>query len=628
MGDDKREMAPGVYQSIVRFNITSRWVGAEILREEDLQTRVSILRHFIFTAEHLMNMKNYSGLLQIVSGLHIHSVYRLTDTFGALTSRESYLWKELKEISDSSGNHRTLWNLMKKSSDTPCLPYLGMFLTSLTYLTESHPSKVNGGQINWTRRKLVAGVIRDVAAYQKRTLNFRSIPLIKDYILNAPVFDDDTHYRLSYYIQPRERKSIESERAQRPPELQHLEFVSPSTPTVVSRGLSRSDLGSNTTLDIRHAYDALVDRLCSGDIHFVSQILIAYHAFTTSEELLTVLFERIRNSGAAQNQEMQMKYIRILRLWIEDHWGSFSRDLHVLFPLLNSFYDEFRAGKEPVDNTVRDSLSELLDEVQTNVYSPPVNTSHPDHTSPPRPIIPRPSSHGGTVTLMDIDPLELARQITLVDQDLLSRVCPWECHRGLYTSLNQKEEAPNIAAIVEQQLTTTGWAQSEILREEELGSRKGKLKYLILVAARLSEMRNYSSCTSIVDALNSKPIRRLKKTFAGLSKSERRSLASLTLAMAEADYQKTRNSLDGSMPSVPRVQIYLEAISTVESLHDSFNFSGHSHSNRYDHKALQKTGQILLNMKRFQVQNYNWIPLPLIQTYLLQAPIADNLSML
>lgn len=45
------KLAPNIYNCIVRFNITSRWVIAEILREESQKTRILLLSHFLRVAE-------------------------------------------------------------------------------------------------------------------------------------------------------------------------------------------------------------------------------------------------------------------------------------------------------------------------------------------------------------------------------------------------------------------------------------------------------------------------------------------------------------------------------------------------------------------------------------------------
>lgn len=164
---------------------------------------------------------------------------------------------------------------------------------------------------------------------------------------------------------------------------------------------------------------------------------------------------------------------------------------------------------------------------------------HPDHATPPTPIVP--NDHRGATrffnilslngsipsglisSLLSIEPLELARQITLLDQDLFSQVrsisiereyqrykrfctrCvnsfeqipPWECHRGIRDSVDKENDIPNINnvrelslyhfqfslhQVLKQERLIQRWAQMEILKETDLSLRTKKMKYMIELA--------------------------------------------------------------------------------------------------------------------------------------------------
>lgn len=65
---------------------------------------------------------------------------------------------------------------------------------------------------------------------------------------------------------------------------------------------------------------------------------------------------------------------------------------------------------------------------------------------PPDPIFPK-----GTVeTFADISPVELARQITIVDHELFAAIEPKECLKCVWSGKHQKELAPNILAMIDQ----------------------------------------------------------------------------------------------------------------------------------------------------------------------------------
>jgi len=55
------------------------------LTEENLATRIAILKHIVRTLRHLIELRNFNGALQIVSALNSSAVFRLKKTFEALT---------------------------------------------------------------------------------------------------------------------------------------------------------------------------------------------------------------------------------------------------------------------------------------------------------------------------------------------------------------------------------------------------------------------------------------------------------------------------------------------------------------------------------------------------------------
>ena len=52
-----------------------------------------------------------------------------------------------------------------RSADPPCVPYLGMYLTDLTFIEDGNPDTVDG-LINFVKRRLYANVIRDLQQFQ------------------------------------------------------------------------------------------------------------------------------------------------------------------------------------------------------------------------------------------------------------------------------------------------------------------------------------------------------------------------------------------------------------------------------------------------------------------------------
>lgn len=66
-------------------------------------------------------------------------------------------------------------------------------------------------------------------------------------------------------------------------------------------------------------------------------------------------------------------------------------------------------------------------------------------TQPPAPILPKANKQ---IKLLDIDPLELARQLTIMDSKLFSKIRPMEClNRG--RDVKPSDTDDNISTLIE-----------------------------------------------------------------------------------------------------------------------------------------------------------------------------------
>jgi len=60
---------------------TSRWVAAEIITATDLDKRVAVLKHYISVAQYCAWFHLYNGLFDIMNGLMMNPVARLSQTW-------------------------------------------------------------------------------------------------------------------------------------------------------------------------------------------------------------------------------------------------------------------------------------------------------------------------------------------------------------------------------------------------------------------------------------------------------------------------------------------------------------------------------------------------------------------
>jgi len=190
-------------QMIKHFNQTSLWVATEILSVEELFLRAKVLTQFILIAQKCREINNFNAIVEILSGIENAAVHRLQTTWKNIPPSVREIYQALKELISSSHNFKDMRNTLK-NSNPPCLPYLGIFLTDLTFVIEGNSNNVNG-LINFTKRKKIANVIRDIQQYQQVPFVFNAVPLIQNWILQgSQAAETDNHlYKLSLIREPR-----------------------------------------------------------------------------------------------------------------------------------------------------------------------------------------------------------------------------------------------------------------------------------------------------------------------------------------------------------------------------------------------------------------------------------------
>lgn len=101
--------------------------------------------------------------------------------------------------------------------------------------------------------------------------------------------------------------------------------------------------------------------------------------------------------------------------------------------------------------------------------------------SPPAPLLPRVS--GRPLRLTDIAPLELARQLTILESTLYQRIRPTECLQKIYADEVQGQLlAPNVRKVILTANILAGWIALVILQHKDAKSRAQMYKHWLQTA--------------------------------------------------------------------------------------------------------------------------------------------------
>jgi son of sevenless-like protein len=76
-------------------------------------------------------------------------------------------------------------------------------LTDLTFIEDGNPDLIEGGLINWVKRRRLATVIKDIQQYQLKPYCLEEVPFIQEYILTYMPLSEDEAYKMSLYRETR-----------------------------------------------------------------------------------------------------------------------------------------------------------------------------------------------------------------------------------------------------------------------------------------------------------------------------------------------------------------------------------------------------------------------------------------
>ncbi|KAI1004147.1 hypothetical protein K3495_g4064 [Podosphaera aphanis] len=215
--------APNVRAMATLSTDLSNFVADTILQFEDVKKRANIIKHWIKVAQKCSELHNYDSLMAIICSLNSSTINRLKRTWDAVSARRKEMLKNLQTVVEPDKN---LANLRRRLHDhvPPCLPFVGMFLTDLTFVNAGNASTrqlpgVDAGEgltvINFDKHTRTAKIIGELQRFQ---LPYRLVEVpelkewlqsqiarVKSYTSNE---QDNQLYRKSLLLEPRESQVL------------------------------------------------------------------------------------------------------------------------------------------------------------------------------------------------------------------------------------------------------------------------------------------------------------------------------------------------------------------------------------------------------------------------------------
>ncbi|XP_053320859.1 ral guanine nucleotide dissociation stimulator-like 3 isoform X2 [Spea bombifrons] len=231
---ENRHVAPSVRATVAQFNAVTACVTASVLSDIQLrpQQRAKVLEKWICIAQHCRFLRNFSSLRAILSALQSNSIYRLKRSWGSVSRDNLNVFHKLSAIFSDDNNHEMSREILTKDEiplrrtnsarNEPrplqrsasqvrstrqaqgTVPYLGTFLTDLIMLDTALPDFIEGGLINFDKRRKEYEVLAKIQKLQLTCRHYVLTP--KPDILQAfythRQLTEEQSYRISRTIEP------------------------------------------------------------------------------------------------------------------------------------------------------------------------------------------------------------------------------------------------------------------------------------------------------------------------------------------------------------------------------------------------------------------------------------------
>ena len=387
---------------------------------------------------------------------------------------------------------------------------------------------------------------------------------------------------------------------------------------------------------------ALIERLTTHDstpdAMFVATFFLTFRLFATPIQFAQALIDRFLYVAESPRTAgpIRLRVYNVFKGWLESHWRN-DCDNSAL-DLIQSFATRQLLMVLP---TAGKRLAHLVEKVNA-VEGPLVprlvssmgktNTCIATYVSPdaplPVPIITKSQlaalkawkNGGSNINILDLDPLELARQFTIKESRIFCSILPEEL---LATEWTKKtgSMAVNVRAMSTLSTDLANLVADSILQLQDSKLRAKTIKRWVKIASKCLDLANYDSLMAVICSLNSSTILRLKRTWDQVSPKTKATLETLKgIVDCSRNYAVLRQRLQNTAtPCLPFVGTYLTDLTFVDVGNQTTRPLNSDDTNNsvtvinFDKHV--KTAKIISELQRFQIP-YRLTEVPELQTWM------------
>lgn len=361
------------------------------------------------------------------------------------------------------------------------------------------------------------------------------------------------------------------------------------------------------------------------DSPFNTTFLLTYRSFTTAPELFQMLVKRwmIQPPYGLSGPDLQIwtdkkqkpirfRVVNILKMWFDVYWMEPNDEASQ--KLMQEVY---KFAKDTVQSTSTPGASPLMTAIEQRMRGQDTSAKRLVLTlnqATPPPILPK---NLRKLKFLDIDALEFARQLTIIEFKLYGKIKHTEClNKAWQKKLEEGEADPaeNLKALIFNSNQLTNWVAQMILTQGDVKRRAIVIKHFVNIAERCRQLNNFSCLTSIISAMGSAPIHRLSRTWAQVNARTTATLENLRKLMGSTkNFIEYREALHkANPPCIPFFGIYLTDLTFIEDGIPSII----KKTQLINFAKRAKTAEVIRDVQQYQNVPYGLQPVPELQDYI------------
>jgi hypothetical protein len=436
----------------------------------------------------------------------------------------------------------------------------------------------------------------------------------------------------------------------------------PTDPSVVPRGPGfrrRTEVSKTSMIDFTNDVPDTIDQLVLNedgtikaatmpkliqklfdpdynDPNYIKAFLVSFHSFTSPDVLVKQLAVQFLKAGMNKEKEHKIKarILLVLTTWIDFYPHDLIADQSMredVLELLDANVMQFdRLAQTLVSLDSSSSIEEGPSSPQvsrpkwSDMFKKKLEQSYYiEYAANNAPVSVVPSLfESGSFDFFDLDPIEVARQLTLIELRLLKNIHLKEFLNVAWTRKDKLEKAPGIISITQRFNMISAWTSSYIVRPKQAQLRGGLISRFIDIANETFKLQNFSSTMQIISGLSNCAVHRLEESWKYVADEKKSKFTELLKFFDSPDACKSAMG-SAPLPAIPFLGMYLTDLVFIEeagkmAAAPSDSFGMISFAKNY------KILRVINAIQRSQMCQYNIRPVQQIQDYLMNLTTIDD----